>query len=253
MRTHLPAWAEAAIAAQDADALRPQLVRRWYEIEADVVPALVELNNIEKQWIFNAALWVGKYWHLEAAKRHRNAIAAAQNRLARIAELAGELAGHLNTLAMVTAEHDLSADIPSLWELLEDTAEAEPYYCEWLTVMKGHGHWNDFIHTAQTQGRHDPDMAALLTALASYITYGPGIRSVLVERAISTRKSTALPLRILILHLRDHLAYPLRIRGFTLPDQAIATLADVLFDLDPPPNADSVKQLRTRIESNGNM
>lgn len=249
MKTHLPAWAEAAIESQDAAELRPKLMRRWHEIEADVVSALVELNDIEKQWIFNAALWVGKYWHLEAAKRHRNAIAAAQNRLARIAELADDLAAHLSTLAMVAEDHELSSDIPSLWELLEDTAEAEPYYCEWLTVMEGHGHWCDFIHTAQTQGRPGPELADLLVALSGYIKVGPGIRSAVVEqRAISAPKTTALHLRILILHLRDHLAYPLQIRGFTLPDQAIATLAAVLFDLDPPPTASSISQLRTRIK-----
>ncbi|MDS4027479.1 MAG: hypothetical protein RKO25_10910 [Candidatus Contendobacter sp.] len=254
MRTHLPAWAEATIAAQDADDLRPQLVRRWHEIEADVVPALEGLNDIEKQWVFNAALWAGKYWRLEAAKRHRKTIAAAQKRLARIAKLANDLAAHLNKQDTVAESHGLSSGIPSLWELLEDTAEAKPDYCEWLTVMEGHGHWRDFIHTAQTQSRHDPDLAALLVALSSYIKkVGPGIQSAVMEqRAISTPKTTALHLRILILHLRDHLAYPLRIRGFTLPDQAIATLAAVLFDLDPPPTASSISGLRTRIKKEKN-
>lgn len=248
MRTHLPAWAEAAIAAQNAAALRPQLVRRWHEIEADVAPALEGLDDLEKQWILDATLWAGKYWRREAADQHREAIAAAQTRLAHIAELADDLAAHLNTLAMVAEDHGLITGIPSLWELLEDTAEAEPGYCAWLTVMKGYGHWRDFIHTARTQGRPGPDLAALLATFAGCIKIGDGIRSAYVDRAISTRKADAMPLRILIAQLRDNLAYPLRQQGFTLPDQAIATLAAVLFDLDPPPTADSIKSLRQRME-----
>jgi hypothetical protein len=56
-RSSLPDWAEAAIDAMDAQALRPQLLRRWHEIEIDVIPYLAELQDIGKSQLLDSALY----------------------------------------------------------------------------------------------------------------------------------------------------------------------------------------------------
>lgn len=249
MKNDLPAWAEAAIAAQGATRLRPRLIRRWREIEIDVLPALAGLDDTEKQWILDGALWAGMYWQREATDRHREAITAAKTRLKRIADLAADLAAHLNALALVQEEQALTTDLPSLWELLEAAAESDPAYLHWLSVMEGNGHWRDFIRTAQTQSRPGPDLADLLAALASSLTTCNGVYS-MVQRAVTTHKAVAVPKRILITQLLKIQNCHLADKGFTLPDKAIATLAAVIFDLDPQQSsADAIKEMRKRIRN----
>lgn len=242
----LPDWAEMAICSQGAEKLRPRLVRRWREIEMDVLPAMNGLDDIEKTWVLDCVLYAGKYWQKPDTERHRKAWALANDELYKVAEEADNLATRLNALRDMAEKNNLLLNLPMLPELIEETAKAEPGYADWLHVMKTYGHFDDFFRTWNTQSRSDPDLAMLLQDLALRIFYrGYGVDS-LTGDALNSRERTTDSVRILLKQLGENLAYPLRMRGFTLPDQAIATLASILFDLDPPPTADAIKQQRKR-------
>lgn len=243
----LPAWVEAAIESQDAAELRSRLVRRWSEIRLDVLPALAGLSDIEKQSVFDAALWVGRYWQRDATARHRKAIAHAKFLRERIASAARDLAGLLSKLNKLAEENDLVATVPAPWELLEATA---PDYPEWFCVMEDHGHWHEFIEIASYQGRPAPKMADLLQVFAANIDSGDGVWSQ-VQTPLNSRKGNAGPVRILITHLNDRSQchrFSRFSQTFRLPDKAIATLAGVLFDMDESPDVETIKMMRARMK-----
>lgn len=242
----LPDWAEAAIDSMGAEKLRPRLVRRWHEIEQDVLPHMDELNDFEKQQVLDCILWAGKYWQKTATDIHRDKLTAAQSKMIRIADDARTLSSKLWELIESAEVNDLHLDMPSLWESLEVAAS---YYPDWHHVMKAHGEWNRFMITAKTQSRPKPRMIDLLDAFADGIDGGCGAESVIGD-ALS-RKRNADHIRVLLVQLRDNLAYPLLERGYRLPDQAIATLASIIFEIDPPPGASAIKQLRHRLKIDG--
>lgn len=246
----LPDWVERAVDLQDAESLRPRLVCRWHEIEMDVLPAMSGLSEWEKTRVFDRALWAGKYWQRTETQSHREALIAAKDLLSRIAIDASNLAVQLNTLEELAEKNELGLDTLSLWETIEIAAR-EPCYADWRCVMEGHGHWHDFFHTVQTQYRPNPSLAHLLDVFAGHLQWQATDVYSTVASALNSRKRSMDSTRILLKRLDNNLAYPLRARGFTLPDQAIATLAAVLFDLDPPPSADAIKMLRVRMNQNG--
>lgn len=246
----LPDWVERAVDLQDAEGLRPRLVRRWREIETDVLPALSPLHHREKTQVFERALWAGKYWQRTETESHREALIAAKDLLSRIAIDASDLAARLNTLEELAEKNELGLDTLSLWETIEIAAR-EPGYADWRCVVEEHGHWQDFFHTAQTQYRPNPSLAHLLEVFAGHLQWQAANVSSAVASALNSRKRSTDSVRILLKQLDNNSAYSLRAHSFTLPDQAIATLAAVLFDLDPPPSASAIKMLRARMNQNG--
>jgi len=238
----LPDWAEAAIDSMGAGKLRPRLARRWHEIEIDVLPHMDELNDLEKQQVLDCILWAGTYWQEAATDIHRDKLTAAQSEMIRISDDARALSSKLRELIESAEVNDLYLDIPNFWGSLEVAAS---YYPLWHSVMKSHGEWKRFMITARGQSRPGPHIIDLLNAFADGIDEGCGAESVIGD-ALS-RKRTADQIRVLLVQLRDNLAYPLLKRGYRLPDQAIATLVSILFEIDPPPEASAIKQLRYRM------
>lgn len=273
----LPEWAESAIDTLNAEELRPQLIRRWREIELDVLPCLAELHDIEKQQVLDCALWAGKFWQEEATNLHRDKLKAARELRGKIIAAANSIASKIRNLRELAEKNDVYENIPGFFEIVE---AAKHYDSNWLRTLQSRGDasfiyesdWeqmrpsrNDldhgessadkvkhFIHSFDMfscfyGGGHPPSMEAMLSAFADCLEKDENPQSIIANRL--SRKRDADPLRVLLFQLRERLPYPLRMSGFKLSDQAIATLAAVLFDLDPPPTSDAVKMLRTRMQA----
>lgn len=242
-----PDWLESAIEAQNADALRQHLIKHWDGLKLDFFPALNELNPIEKRQVMECVLYPGVHWQEDATEHQRDGLARINAIRKHVAELSMDLVANLNFIKSLEDEYDISAMLPNLWELIEKVAEHEPAYSEWLNAMKTFGHWDDFFNTT-SQGRYGPRIADVLLELSNEITCDSDNAYSVIGKALSSRKSTADQLRVLLVQLKDNLAYPLRMH-FTLPDKAIAAIATALFDFDPPVTADAVKTRRHQLAS----
>lgn len=241
MSKQLPAWVETAIDAQSADGLRPRLERDWWILEQDVLPVLAALDDREKQCVFDIVLWVGKYWQRNATALHRKAVTDAKAQLMRVAATARDLADQLVALQKLADENDIALDLPPPWLML-DTAMSK--YPDWYSVTSDGDAWRRIVGMAETQSRQGPAMADLFDAFADAIEKGHGVTSI-APATLASNKADSAPLRLLLDRLR---VLNVLLPNFTLPDQAIATLAAVLFDIPQPgPSADSIKMMRARL------
>lgn len=250
MTVSFPDWFEAAIESQNAEVLRPRLIKHWDCLRLDLLPALESLHSIEKQQVMDCALWAGKYWQKDMTDRHRKGIAEIEAVLKHIAELAYNLGARINDLTPLMRKIDVAVDIPNLWDLLEHFIETDSRFSMWARDMIERGHWGDFCYEARRRQYDKPELSDVFFLLSDYISRNDNSVYSCVEKALSSRKSTADQLRVLLVQLQRNMAYPLRTR-FTLPDKAIAALATALFDLDPPITADAVKTRRHHLASEG--
>ncbi|MDS4027634.1 MAG: hypothetical protein RKO25_11715 [Candidatus Contendobacter sp.] len=247
MTVALPAWVEAAMVVMDATSCRERLKNSWHDIKLDVLPGLNALSDVGKQLVFEQALWVPIYFNEHACGEMRKACSEIQDLNQSIVECTTKLIDLLSRLDELTEEFGLPPDVPNIWRTLE---KAAAHYPTWHSVSKAHGGMNDFLRVATGQSLIGPGWIDLLDEFIN--ASGDVIESEQME-IISSRKRTADFSRAMLQQLgylnyvKEHIP-----TNFKLTDQAIATLVNVLGELDPLATSDGIKMLRSRIKKKYN-
>jgi hypothetical protein len=230
----LPAWVDAAICTMEVETLRQQLISRWREIEIDVLPALAALSDIGKQLVFEQAFAATLFDYSITRQAQKD----LRDLHGRIACCATELASLLQQTTDLSESHGMVTGIPGLWDTLDSAAQR---WLHWYGVMKAHGHLQDFLRVAKGQSRPGPAWSDLIEELADRID-ADEIESFL-DPVIESRKREADASRATQQSI-SLLIHPDIPQKFMLPDQAMATLISVLFNVEV--SSPAIKQMRFR-------
>lgn len=242
---NIPAWARNEI-----NLLKPKdcaaTIERWSEIKRDVLPHLESLADAQKGYVLRIAMGNYSDYGGEITKEVRQQLRRLKEVNEGIRKHAKAMAKLLRTRKEIKEKAHVSDRQPDLWELIEASAKNYPVW-EHVAHDKMQDFYikrQEFLRIATDQSAQGPDLEDVLDGWEEYWGEEYSLGSALHTRQAGPSDYV----RLILAKLEKYKRAAIIPSSFDLPDSALATLVNVVFNLSAEGalTEDAVRKNRAR-------